>query len=182
MTHTTRLVPAVDELLLGAGAVRGDLAAVGAVVGPGSFTGLRVGLAAALGLSAALGIPAYGLDSLTALALSVDAPGDGVALLDARRSQVYCRRFLGSGPAARPVSEPVAIPPADVLLGGPEPAWAAGDGVALVGGWPPATRLFPGIPNLALPAARRALEALAAGIATEELTPLYVRGADVRKG
>jgi tRNA threonylcarbamoyladenosine biosynthesis protein TsaB len=180
-THTTRLVPAVDELLKGAGALRSELAAVGAVVGPGSFTGLRVGLSAAQGLSLALGIPAFGLDSLTALACSCDAEGEGLALLDARRAQVYARRFTRSGGGVRAAGDPLALAPSDVLAGGYRPAWAAGDGVPLVEGWLPSVRLFPGIPNLAIPAARRAFQALAAGAPPEEFAPLYVRGPDVRE-
>ena len=180
-THTTRLVAAVDGLLKSCGAQREDLSAVGVVVGPGSFTGLRVGLSAALGLSFSLALPTYGLDSLTAIALACDAEGEGVALLDARRSQVYARRFLKMGPEVRPLCEPEAVAPAEVLAGGWKPAWAAGGGVEFVAEWPPATRLFPGIANLALPAARRALLGLMAREPSEELAPLYVRAPDVRE-
>jgi tRNA threonylcarbamoyladenosine biosynthesis protein TsaB len=180
-THTTRLVAAVDDLLRGCGARREDLSALGAVVGPGSFTGLRVGLAAALGLSFSLSLPTYGLDSLTAIALDCGAEGEGVSLLDARRSQVYARRFVKTGPEVRPMSEPEAVSPSEVLAGGWHPAWAAGGGVEFVTGWPPRTRLFPGPSNLALPAARKALLGLKAREPSEELTPLYVRGPDVRE-
>lgn len=181
-THTTHLVPALDALLAARGAVRSDLKALGAVAGPGSFTGLRVGLSTALGLSKALGIPAFALDSLTALALASGGEGEGVALLDARRSQVYARWFLREGERARALSEPQAAAPGEILQSGRTPAWAAGDGVPLVPGWPPATALYPDIPNLAVPAARRAWEALRAGESPQTLEPLYVRPPDVRKG
>ncbi|WP_292070920.1 tRNA (adenosine(37)-N6)-threonylcarbamoyltransferase complex dimerization subunit type 1 TsaB [Brevundimonas sp. UBA7534] len=67
---------------------------IGVTVGPGSFTGLRVGLAFALGLGAALDRPVLGLSTLEALAASVaDAAGPVAALIDARRGQVYARLF-----------------------------------------------------------------------------------------
>ena len=67
---------------------------IGVTVGPGSFTGLRVGLAVALGLGAALDRPVLGLSTLEALAASVaDAAGPVAALIDARRGQVYARLF-----------------------------------------------------------------------------------------
>jgi tRNA threonylcarbamoyladenosine biosynthesis protein TsaB len=67
---------------------------IGVTVGPGSFTGLRVGLAFAQGLGAALSLPVIGLSSLDALAASVDA-ADVAALIDARRGQVYARFWRG---------------------------------------------------------------------------------------
>jgi tRNA threonylcarbamoyladenosine biosynthesis protein TsaB len=179
-THTTRLVPALSALLTSGVAERRDLRALGVVVGPGSFTGLRVGLSSTLGLSKALAIPAFGLDSLTALALASGGEGEGVALLDARRSQVYARWFAGSGARAFPLGEPEALSPLRLMSEGRIPAWAAGDGVPLVLDWPSSTVLAPGIPNLALPAARRAWEGLRSGFRPDSLEPLYVRPPDVR--
>ena len=72
---------------------------IGVTVGPGSFTGLRVGLAFALGLGAALDRPVLGLSTLEALAASVaDGGGPVAALIDARRGQVYARLFDAGGP------------------------------------------------------------------------------------
>lgn len=97
---------------------------IGVTVGPGSFTGLRVGLAFAQGLGAALGRPVVGLSTLDALAASAAAP-DVAALIDARRGQVYARLWR----AGRPVGPPQAIsldaaraavaalPPGSVLVG-----------------------------------------------------------------
>lgn len=181
-THTTRLVPALDALLVSCAVGRADLSATGVIVGPGSFTGLRVGLAAALGLAKALTIPVFGLDSLTALARAAAGEGEGVALLDARRSQVYARWFVRQGGEAAPLGEPKALSPVELLQDGTVPAWASGDGVPLVPHWPPSVVLNPRIPNLAVPAARSALEALKAGKPGEEPQPLYVRPPDARKG
>jgi tRNA threonylcarbamoyladenosine biosynthesis protein TsaB len=180
-THTTKLVSGIETLLPTGGPERASLSAVGVVLGPGSFTGLRVGLAAAEGLSAALGLPIFGIDSLSALALCSGADGKGLALLDARRSQVYLRRFLRSGDKATPLGEPEALAPGD--LGGVAATceWAIGDGVGMVQGWRGACVLEPAIPNLAVPAARAALGALRDGVRPVVLTPLYVRPPDVRE-
>jgi tRNA threonylcarbamoyladenosine biosynthesis protein TsaB len=71
---------------------------IGVTVGPGSFTGLRVGLAFAQGLGAALDRPVVGLSSLDALAASVVPDGRPVAaVIDARRGQLYTRLFDGAG-------------------------------------------------------------------------------------
>lgn len=71
-----------------------DLDRVGVTVGPGSFTGLRVGMALAQGLAAAASRPLVGLSTLDALALSVDGgPRPVAALINARRGQVYMRIF-----------------------------------------------------------------------------------------
>lgn len=66
---------------------------IGVTVGPGSFTGLRVGLAFALGLGAAGNVPVVGISALDGLAASVAPEGVVAAVIDARRGQVYIRLF-----------------------------------------------------------------------------------------
>jgi tRNA threonylcarbamoyladenosine biosynthesis protein TsaB len=99
--HQERLGPLVAEALAASGA---DLAAVGRIgvtVGPGSFTGLRVGLAFAKGLAIARGVPCVGVTTLEALAASVE--GDEVlAAIDARRGQVYLQLFASGAPSGDP--------------------------------------------------------------------------------
>src|SRR5690606_34390079 len=81
-----RLFPALDELLAHAGATYNELTRIAVTTGPGSFTGLRIGLSAARGLALALDVPVLGIPSL--LALSLTARCDPVAvLLDARRGE-----------------------------------------------------------------------------------------------
>lgn len=81
-----RILLAVDAVLAEAGVGRRELDGVIVGVGPGSFTGLRIGIATALGLSHGLGIPVTGVSSLAALAAG--APG-AVAAVDARRGEVF---------------------------------------------------------------------------------------------
>ncbi len=88
MQHGERLAPMITEALESVGAIRQDVTAVAVGVGPGPFTGLRVGLVTARMLGVALGVPVYGASSLDVLA--VRAVGEGVtepflATLVARR-------------------------------------------------------------------------------------------------
>ena len=180
-THTSHLLPVIDQLLQEGGRKRADLAAVGAVLGPGSFTGLRVGLASVMGLCSALDIPAFGMDTLTALALSCRHDGEGLAVLDARRSEVYVRRFRKDGEDVTPLDEARSSAPESVLTGPWTPAWAIGDGVGLVLRWPVTCTTIPEIPNLGVQAAFHARSRLEQDLDGEVLSPVYVRDPDVRK-
>lgn len=82
-----------------------DLARVVVTTGPGSFTGLRIGLSAARGIALARDIPAVGVPSL--LALSLSASGASTVLLDARRDEAYFQMFAGPG---QPISEADIVP------------------------------------------------------------------------
>lgn len=97
-----RLFPALDELLARAGVGYGDLTRIAVTTGPGSFTGLRIGLSAARGLALALNLPVLGIPSL--LALSLAANGPVAVLLDARRGEAYVQIFAGPGRPAREAS------------------------------------------------------------------------------
>jgi tRNA threonylcarbamoyl adenosine modification protein YeaZ len=88
--HGELLAPMIEAVLAEAGAVPGDLAAVGVGLGPGPFTGLRVGIMTAASLGDALGIPVYGVCSLDVIAAAAARDGHRFAVLtDARRKQVY---------------------------------------------------------------------------------------------
>jgi tRNA threonylcarbamoyladenosine biosynthesis protein TsaB len=88
------LVAALREAMSVAGWILRDLAAIAVVTGPGSFTGVRVGLSVAKGLSEASGVPIIALSRLAVLASGEDA--DRVcALLDAGRGEFYCAEFKG---------------------------------------------------------------------------------------
>jgi len=95
--HAEQLTPLIGAVLGRAGITRGDLSAVVAGVGPGPFTGLRVGLVTAAVLGLALDIPVRGVCSLDAIALGAAAdpntPEQFVAAMDARRREVYWARY-----------------------------------------------------------------------------------------
>jgi len=87
-SHSELLAPAITHVLADAGADRADLTAIAVGVGPGPYTGLRVGIVTARVLGAVLGIPVHGVCSLDIIAADVKAPRFLVAT-DARRREVY---------------------------------------------------------------------------------------------
>ena len=93
--HAEKLLLLVDELFEKAGLSFADLDAVAVSQGPGSYTGLRIGVSTAKGIAYALEIPLIGINTLQAMAASQQvAPGDYVvAVLDARRKEVYTQTF-----------------------------------------------------------------------------------------
>lgn len=100
MQHGERLAPMITEALESVGAIRQDVTAVAVGVGPGPFTGLRVGLVTARMLGVALGVPVYGASSLDVLA--VRAVDEGVAepflaTLDARRKELFWASYDADG-------------------------------------------------------------------------------------
>jgi tRNA threonylcarbamoyladenosine biosynthesis protein TsaB len=99
--HAERLMPMFEAALEEGGVGFADLDRIAVTTGPGSFTGVRVGIAAARGLALALDIPAVGVCSLDALALPVPGShkqGTVVAVLDAKRGEIYAlARDIASG-------------------------------------------------------------------------------------
>jgi tRNA threonylcarbamoyladenosine biosynthesis protein TsaB len=104
--HQERLAPMAAEVMAGAKLAFSDIGKIVVTVGPGSFTGLRVGLAFAKGLHLATGAPLAGIGSLAALAASADPDGPCAGVIDARRGAVYLQAFDGG----RPLSEADALP------------------------------------------------------------------------
>ena len=97
--HSERIAGYAREAAAQAGLAFAELDRIGVTVGPGSFTGLRVGLAFAQGLGAALNRPVVGVSALDALAASAGEGATVAALIDARRGQVYARFWRGAEPA-----------------------------------------------------------------------------------
>ena len=130
--HSRRLLGSVAWIMEAAGVQWSDLDGVAVSLGPGSFTGLRIGLAAAKGIVCAANVPLLGIQTLEALALScpvIDRPL--WCLLDARKQEVYAACFQ-PGPKGRPeqVGVVAAVRPEQLVKEIREPVIVAGPGVA----------------------------------------------------
>jgi tRNA threonylcarbamoyladenosine biosynthesis protein TsaB len=135
-----RVLEAGHGLLVSAGLEAADIDAIVVGVGPGGFTGLRIGLATALGLGQALDVPVTGASSLEALALGIarEMPeGSLVApVLDARRRELFAALYRARADGLEELLAPVAIAPADLiarLRATGEPVGVGGEGVAAAG-------------------------------------------------
>jgi tRNA threonylcarbamoyl adenosine modification protein YeaZ len=175
--HAELLAPAIAKVVADAGASQRDLTGIVAGVGPGPYTGLRIGLVTARVLGEALDIPVYGLCTLDVIAADVDAGGgEFLVATDARRRELYWARYDGTGrrTVGPEVSKPALIP----VSGLP----SAGEGPMLY------PEVLPEGLGPAFPAAatlcRIAVAALAAGDPDKQLLspePLYLRRPDARE-
>ncbi len=111
MRHGEMLAPGIAQVLADAGASASDLTGIAVGVGPGPFTGLRVGLVTARTLAFARSLPVYGVCSLDVLAAEAMDAGvdDFVVATDARRKEVYVATYAGG----RRVSGPEVLKPVD---------------------------------------------------------------------
>jgi tRNA threonylcarbamoyl adenosine modification protein YeaZ len=120
--HAELLAPAIAKVIADAGAERGDLTGVAVGVGPGPYTGLRVGVVTARVLGAALGVPVYGVCTLDILAADVEGDGGFAVATDARRREVYWARYDETGRLSGPhVSPPADVPCRDLPVVGEGP-------------------------------------------------------------
>lgn len=95
LTHSQTLMPMAQDLLKSCGYIPQQVQAVAVAAGPGSFTGIRIGVAAAKGFAWGKELPCYGVSTLEAMALNMSVyDGYVVPVMDARRSQVYTATFL----------------------------------------------------------------------------------------
>ena len=135
LTHSQTLMVMAEDLLKQCGKTMKDVTAVAVAEGPGSFTGVRIGVAAAKGLSWGGGLPCYGVSTLEAMAVSLGIyEGHICACMDARRSQVYNGLFLVSGGRVERLTEDRAISLADLktdLEHIDGPIFLVGDGAVL---------------------------------------------------
>ena len=131
--HAEALPLMVEEAMRGIEDGLPSLARIAVAIGPGSFTGIRVGLAMARAMGVALAIPVVGVSTLAAFAaplLSEPRTGVIAATIDARHGSVYFQLFETSG---RPLGPPRCDTPRECVRAiGAGPAWFAGDAAALV--------------------------------------------------
>ena len=187
LTHSQTLMVMAEDLLNQCGKTVSDISALAVAEGPGYFTGIRIGMAAAKGFAWGKEIPCYGVSTLEAMALGLGAY-DGIVcpVMDARRSQVYNALFYVNQGVVERRSEDRAIALSDLAealqqLDGP--IYLVGDGSNLT-----FNTLSPQLPNLILPPEHRmhqravgvgllALEMIAAGDPGDasSMMPNYLR-------
>ncbi len=97
MAHGELLAPAIRDAMARAGAAMADLTDVAVGVGPGPFTGLRVGVVTALTLGSTLGLVQHGVCTLDIVAFDVQAESEFMVATDARRKEVYWARYAANG-------------------------------------------------------------------------------------
>ncbi|MFZ0269799.1 tRNA (adenosine(37)-N6)-threonylcarbamoyltransferase complex dimerization subunit type 1 TsaB [Caulobacter sp.] len=171
--HQERIAVLAREVAAEAGVKFADLTRIAVTVGPGSFTGLRVGLSFAKGLATALSIPCVGINTLEALAASVEATGLVAGVLDAKMGQVYLQVFDGGKPLMDPDAlevEVAAARLAELYSGGP--ATLVGSGAPLIADAVPRATVL--TPAYADPVAV-ARQAAAKPAPSQSPRPLYLR-------
>ena len=135
LTHSRTLMPIVEHILKNTGLTVADMDAIAVAAGPGSFTGIRIGVAAAKGLAFAADKPAVGVSTLAAMARNV-AFCDGLVIcaMDARRQQVYNALFEAKDGQLTRLTPDRAIALeelAEELRSDPRPKTVVGDGAKL---------------------------------------------------
>jgi tRNA threonylcarbamoyl adenosine modification protein YeaZ len=168
--RSTLVLAAVDLLTEDAGLSPDEIKKVIVSRGPGSFTGIRAGLATALGLAAATGAECLAYGSLLMLAARCAGPGSLWCAQPGRRGEVYARRFeLTESGAPRAVGEIEIVPTTSTTDRGP---WSAAEALVLGDGE-------------RAPTIRSSAEALlhlaSMGAATDALEPLYVEGPPIHR-
>ena len=192
-THSERLMPQLERLFLLAGADRAELAALAVSIGPGSFTGLRIGLTTAKTLAYAWGKPIVGVPTLEALAYGCPcADGWVAALLDAQKGRVYRAIYRWQAGRLCEIS-PVEIAPAAAVVGElaalPAPVMVVGESVrehlALLDAThgrvvaAPEAALMPRAAAVAMLGYEKWRQG--AAVRPEELNPFYVRRAEAEE-
>ena len=184
ITHSERLMSAVDRLLADCGLGPADLDGLAVSVGPGSFTGLRVGLATVKALAMALDLPVAPVPTLDALASRLpfaDAPV--CPILDARKGEVYLSLYRWRGGRMAREWDYLALAPEGAAARLELPVILLGDGVEACRPWlgrlGAGAQVAPAVQRLpsAAAVAGLGLAVLAAGggVSAEALAPLYLR-------
>ena len=135
LTHSQTVMPMAESLIKSCGYTPQDIGAVAVAAGPGSFTGVRIGVAAAKGFAWGGEIPCYGVSTLEAMALQLGAwEGTVVCAMDARRNQVYNALFRAEEGNLSRVCQDRAVSLAELaeeIKNLPKPLFLVGDGSEL---------------------------------------------------
>jgi tRNA threonylcarbamoyladenosine biosynthesis protein TsaB len=169
--HAEQLIDFVDQALEAAGLAMSAVERIAVTVGPGSFTGIRVGVAAARGLALALSVPVVGVSTFLALAGDRMGVGSLLVAMDAKRDEIYWQLFSAEGaelspPTVGPLAE------ASAIAAGHDGDVAGSAAPLLRDGAPPQTD---GVSIAAVARLGAALDPTA-----HPAKPLYLRGPDVK--
>lgn len=183
--HAERLLPMIAEVLAGAGLAVTSVQRVAVTLGPGSFTGVRTGLAAARAFRLAAGVDLVGMTSLAviahrafALAGTSRAGRPVLVAVDARRDRLYVQLFGTSAHDA--LSAPAEVTPSEALaLAGPNPLLLAGSGAAAVAD-AAAGKAHQILANRLEPRASDLVELAAALPPLDQVSPIYIRLPDAK--
>ena len=178
VTHSERLMAAVDQALAGARWTGRDLGGLAVAVGPGSFTGLRIAVSTAKGLALALGLPIAAVPTLDAMAAALPWAALPVCpVLDARKGEVYASLYRWDGAGMHREWEYLALAPEALAARLGEPTLVVGDGAAAVRS--PHARTVPPPRRLPSPACVGMLgldrQRRGETVPAATLTPLYLR-------
>jgi tRNA threonylcarbamoyladenosine biosynthesis protein TsaB len=174
--HRADLLVLVDAVCTGAAVTARDLDGIAIGAGPGSFTGLRIGMATAKGIAFAAGKPLWAVSSLAALAheeLSAQPGAVVVAVLDARRGEVYAGAYRNDDGVIALVGDERVLPPSELLRFAPDGARFTGDASAAY----PDLELLPGMWGKT-PSGAAVAKLAAAGARVDVLVhgaPTYIR-------
>lgn len=193
LTHSETLLPAVGAVLRASGRDQGHLSVIAVAAGPGSFTGLRIGMATAKGLALACEIPLVGFSTLETMALAAASSWGGpgrvhvCTLIDAGRGEVYRGLYSVEAETAAALVPEAAVAPQGAGDGLPDGCLIAGDGIEacreLTHALPRGARVMRATPPIGALLARRALD-LAAARGLSDLPPLvpnYLRPSDAER-
>ena len=135
LTHSQTLMPMVQDMLRNSQTALTDIDVLAVAAGPGSFTGVRIGVAAVKGLAFARGIPCAAVSTLAAMAENLrGVPFDGVicSVMDARCRQVYTACFDGASLDRLTPDEAISLEDLKIrLLSYKKPIFLVGDGAAM---------------------------------------------------
>jgi tRNA threonylcarbamoyladenosine biosynthesis protein TsaB len=171
--HAERLMGMIDEIIMESDHAFQDVGMIAVTIGPGSFTGIRVGVAAARGLGLALSIPVVGVSTLEALAANaraMGAHGPVLAAIDAKRDEIYCQFFAEDGAAT---NRPAALTLSDAgALAESSTCSVAGSGASLISKDVPTTEAYDILSVARIAATRQN--------APGKPAPLYLRAPDAK--
>lgn len=184
ITHTERLLPALDRLIQKSGWLKKDIGGIAVMTGPGSFTGLRIGISVAKGLAFGFGIPVIGGNVLEIVALQAGQEGLVCPAMDARRGEIFTALYRYRSARIEEILAPVSVRPSEwIALLPHEPIYFCGPATSLYPDLfqqqPASTILFSGF-YLARTLAKWGCEKIEAGFGMDgtQLKASYLRPSD----